>query len=105
MKLYWLILRAKILNHQTTKEDYAELVHRSIKQIIVFREKIEVTTVEGKITLPRMKYRSMKVLPNFIWSNLPKKKLKLYYYFKSPNIYAKRKLLFSNPDLDIYLIL
>lgn len=97
-------LRAKILNHKTTKEDYAELVQRSIKQIKVFKDKIEVNTVEGMIVLPRRIFSGMKVLPKYTWSNIEGKKLKLYYYYgDSFNIYAKRDLLFSSPSLEVYL--
>ena len=97
-------LRAKILNHKISKEEYAELVQRCIKQIKVFRDKIEVTTVEGMIVLPRKVFRNIKELPKYTWRNMAGEKLKLYYYYGDHfDIYAKRKTLFSSPSMDIYL--
>ena len=97
-------LRSKILNHKTTKEEYSELVHRSIKQIKVFKDKIEVSTVEGLIVLPRRVFSGMKVLPKYAWSNIGGKKLKLYYYYGGEfDIYAKRVQIFDSNNITVYL--
>ena len=96
-------LRAKILNHNTTKEEYAELVQRSIKQIKVYRDKIEVNTIEGLVTLPRKVFRGMKELPKYAWSNLTGRKLKLYYYFGTVfDIYAKKIQIFNSDNIVVY---
>ena len=46
---------------------------------------------------------SWLALPTYIWNNNPDH-YGLYYYFNTPNIYGKKKLLFKNKELTIYFI-
>ena len=94
------LLVNKIVARKLTFEEYQELIPYTIKDIIVYPNKVVVKTVEGDVELERYKDRGILKLREYIWSNLPNK-YKIIYYKKAPNIYLPKKTIFTSTNLTI----
>ena len=97
------LLVNKIVGRGLSFEEYQELIALTIKQIEVQEHEIKVKTFNNDIIIPRKKISGQLRLPNYIWKN-DGQNFRIYYYFNSPNIYAKRRLLFDKNNLKIYFI-
>lgn len=96
-------MTSKIFNRKLSSAEYQNLVNQTIKEIKVFQDKIEIQTYFGEVTLPRKRLNGWNKLPKYIWSNIPNQ-WRLYYYYKSPDIYAEKQLLLDLPYFQIYYI-
>ena len=96
-------MTSKIFNRKLSSAEYQNLVNQTIKEIKVFQDKIEIQTYFGEVTLPRKRLNGWLKLPKYIWRNEPQK-WRLYYYYKSPDIYSKKQLLLDLPYFQIYYI-
>ena len=94
------LLVNKIVARKLTFEEYQELMPYTIKDIVVYPDKVVVQTVEGPIELQRYRDRGILKLREYIWSNQPPN-FKIIYYKNKPNIYLEHKTLFSSNNLTI----
>ena len=93
----------KIIIRKLTYEEYQELIPYSIKDIVVFEDKIVANTVEGSVEIPRYRHQGRIKLPEYFWSN-DGKNFKIYYYRNNPNIYGEKEKLFETEYMKIYYI-
>ena len=98
---YVRLLVNKIVGRALSFEQYHELISLTIKDIIVYKERITVQTHYGDIDLPRMKSRGILVLPEYKWRNTGKE-FKIYYHFGNFNIYKTQIKLFTYNNFTIY---
>lgn len=91
----------KIVARKLSFEEYHELLPYSIKDIIVYPNKVRIETVEGPVELERYKERGILKLREYIWSNMPNN-YKIIYYKEAPNIYKPKTTLLKTPYLTIY---
>lgn len=96
------LLVNKIIARKLTFEQYQELITYTIKQIMVFEEKIIVQTHYGDIELPRKKFRGILCLPEYFWKNTGAE-FKIYYHFNTFNIYKKQTKLFTKDNFSVYM--
>ena len=94
------LLINKVVGRGLSYEQYHELIPYSIKDIVVYQDKVVVNTVDGPIVLRRWKERGILKLDEYIWSNIPPN-YKIIYYKNKPNIYASKNTLFHTPNLTI----
>lgn len=90
----------KIVARKLTFEEYQELIPYSIKNIVVYPDKVRIETVEGPVELKRYKDRGILKMYEYIWSNIPPN-YKIIYYKKAPNIYLPKKTIFTSTNLTI----
>ena len=96
-------LAQKIVVKKLTYEEYQELIPYTIKDIIVYQDKVVVKTIEGDVSIPRFKDQGIIKLPEYIFSNQPNK-WRIYYYRNNPNIYGEKEKLFETDYMKIYYI-
>ncbi|MBO7713621.1 MAG: recombinase family protein [Methanobrevibacter sp.] len=96
------LLVNKIVGRALSFQQYQELIPLTIKDIIVYKERITVQTYYGDIDLPRMKSRGILVLPEYKWRNTGEE-FKIYYHFNNFNIYNKQVKLFTYNNTTIYM--
>ena len=92
----------RIVGRKLTFEEYQELIPLTIKNIIVFEDKITVQTHFGDITLPRFKVRGILELYEYKWRNSGTE-FKIYYYKDNFNIYKPQKQIFKYNNFQIFL--
>lgn len=90
----------KIVAKKLSFEEYQTLLPYSIKDVVVYTDKVVVNTVEGPVELARYKDRGILKCYEFIWSNLPSN-YKIIYYKNNFNIYSPKKTLLKTPYLTI----
>ena len=93
----------KIIIRKLSYEEYQELIPYSIKDIVVFEDKIVANTVEGSVEIPRYRHQGRIKLPEYFWSNDGKNFI-IYYYKNNPNIYAEKQLLIDKGYFKAYYI-
>lgn len=93
----------KIVARKLTYEQYQELIPYSIKDIVVFEDRVIVNTVEGPVELKRFREHGVIKLYNYIWSNMPPH-FKIIYYRDKPNIYLPMETLLKTNYLKIQQI-
>lgn len=91
----------KIVARKLTYEEYQELIPLTIKDIIVYPNKVLVSTVEGQIELERYRERGILKLREYVWRN-DGQNFKIIYYKDSFNLYKPRKQIFTSNHLTIY---
>lgn len=91
----------KIVARKLTFEDYQELIPLTIKDIIVYPNKVVVSTVEGQIELERYRERGILKLREYVWRN-DGQNFKIIYYKDNFNLYKPRKQIFTSNNFTIY---
>lgn len=95
----------KIVHGNITHEEFEELLNKTVKKIIVFKEKVIIQTYFGDVELPQLKHRNYWVLPRFTFNNNENGTYDLYYYNGTNpivNIYAKdQKTIFDSNGMKI----
>ena len=95
------LLVNKIVARKLTYEEYQELIPLTIKDIIVYPNKVVVSTVEGRLELERYRDRGILKLREYVWRN-DGQNFKIIYYKDSFNLYKPRKQIFSSNHLTIF---
>lgn len=95
------LLVNKIVARKLTYEEYQELIPLTIKDIIVYPNKVVVSTVEGRLELERYRDRGILKLREYVWRN-DGQNFKIIYYKDNFNLYKPRKQIFTSKQLTIF---
>lgn len=97
-----------IVNGVITKEEYEKLLHKSIKEIHVFKTHVNIKTFYGELTLTRQHLNNFRLLPHYFMNIDSNYNINLIYYYgkerKYPDVYESKDLIADWGKMKVYYL-